>query len=494
MSPPPPPEQAAEGPNKVPNTLLPLAAPAVATLQHLARLVPGAQLRPSPFCYEDQHEVRGWALDLPGDAPGAVLPVPHTLFHGIAMARCEIDAAEALCLMQDASGTRARLAEAVRTGVGAPPVADVATWARCKPTLVPPSLHAATRDRDGRVVFEVPETQPPLLEHARWVPELSPDGFVGLFFEWSAEDQRLHMFLACQSYLPHACAEFADMAQRAGRRARCTAAFLCLSDEAQWLRAACARNRARILAKVSEHMRLKVPLVSDYCGAGGDEPMALVHTETLHHDLVWRKEAGGVRLLSYCAPESLTGSLCAMAPWDGLWLFRGGRNDDGRWLFPTTAPRVKERVRPWSFTVRPRNRGGGKKSTNVVVDMSSSSSAASKDNNDNDNDDDVDALLRDMMAQTRVKDEAAVGKPQEGPGDDAVLIRDAYKRALGASASLLLSPQHQKPQPHSYHHLMFDETVLQRMVGLGWVRALGYAKLMPLGVVPWHASLRAPPA
>ena len=446
-----------EGPSLAPNTLLPLAAPVLTTLQTLGRAAPGAELRPSPFCHEDAHEVRGWVLDLPCDAPGRALPLPHNLFHGLALARCELSEAEALGCLQQADATRARLLAAVQA-LHAPSDGEAATWARCRPTAVPASLYGATRDRDGQILFEPPDTQPALLEPAPWAPALSPDGFVGLFFEWCAESQRLQLYLACQSYLAQACAEFSEMAYRAG--GRCAVAYLCLSDEAQWLRTACARNRARIMARVASKMGLRVPLVRDYCGAE-HEDMALVHAETLHHDLCVLPGGEKVRLLSYCAPESRTGTLCAMAPWEGLWLFRGARNGGSRWLFPTTTPRVRERARPWTYTSQPRH-------CRVLVGGEPPPAAAAPE-----------------------KKKKGQRKKPEAPADDATLIREAFQRALSLSATADAPSLPSTPEPHA-HHLVFDETVLQHMAGLGWTRALGVAKLMPLGIVPWQNP--SPPA
>jgi hypothetical protein len=462
-----------EGPSLTPNTLLPLASPVIATLQTLARTVPGAELRPSPFCHEDAHEVRGWVLDLPCDAPGHMLPLPHNLFHGLALARCEIPEAEALGYLQNADATRAKLADAVRA-IRAP--AEPVTWARCRPTTVPESLYCASRDREGRITFEPPESQPALLEHATWAPELSPDGFVGLFFEWCAESQRLQLYVACQSYLPQACAEFSEMAYRAGKR--CAVAYLCMSDEAQWLRAACARNRARIIARVSSRMGLRVPLVGDYCGAG-KEDMALVHAETLHHDLCMMGDNSKVRLMSYCAPETRAGSLCVMAPWEGIWLFKGARNGGNRWLFPTTTPRVRERARPWTFTTQPR------KCRVVIGDVC-------------DDNDDNDERTETKKKKKKKKQQASASADLAVSDDD--LIREAFKRALvtGDTVAKALAPSstpsHASSVAGGSYHLVFDESVLQHMTGLGWSRALGMAKLMPLGIVPWRAVPVSAPA
>ena len=51
-----------------------------------------------------------------------------------------------------------------------------------------------------------------------WTPELSSNGFVGIFHHWhhGAHEHKLCMYIACQSYLPAACLEFADLVRDAG--------------------------------------------------------------------------------------------------------------------------------------------------------------------------------------------------------------------------------------------------------------------------------------
>ena len=51
---------------------------------------------------------------------------------------------------------------------------------RCRPRDVPTSLHSVQRDKDGGLTF-LPAA-PAVIDGEHWVPELSPDGFVGLFF------------------------------------------------------------------------------------------------------------------------------------------------------------------------------------------------------------------------------------------------------------------------------------------------------------------------
>jgi hypothetical protein len=205
-------------------------------------------------------------------------------------------------------------------------------------------------------------------------------------------DSRLCLYVVCQSYLPRACFEFADMVHRIDDA--CTAGCVALSEEAQWLRNACSRNRARLIAEVCSEMGIRVPMVEDYSacpppflsspsgegavggseeeegeGGGPQQPtrgrktmMALVCVETLHHDLRLVVNSSGsgsdyhsnhnhnhnnnnnqpqqlsqkkVRLLNYCAEtvQAFNGVSCVMAPWEAVWVFRGTSFSDNGDVF-----------------------------------------------------------------------------------------------------------------------------------------------------------------
>ena len=347
------------------------------------RRVPHATLRVSPFCYQDDNrltttttttaaaeggcEVRGWVLDLPADTSAAQLPLADNLFHGVAVAMCDLPEHEVYRLMM-AADTRQRLGAALRPLLPATSVLlvpkkqeddaddDAATWERCRPRNgpegVPRSLHGAQK-RSAGIEF-VPDALHQqsfaIIDGGVWRARLSPDGFIGLYARWccsrddldlsttnpnhtnpnTAGPARLRLYIACQSYLPEAARDLARLVR--GVRGAGTAGYVCLSEEVQWLRAACARNRARLIAQVSERMGLRVATMDDYLAAPGtpvmQRRMAVVCTETLHHDLVFvpARDAAVVRVLSYCADTSgaRNGSVCLMAPWAPLWVFGGG--------------------------------------------------------------------------------------------------------------------------------------------------------------------------
>jgi hypothetical protein len=554
--------------------LLPLSNAGLARLQEMAGVHWGCTLRASPFCHETpdrRREMRGWVMDIPSNAAASALPIPYNLFHGLSVAMCELREPEILALMQRPDETRRRIGAAVDQimrevvdagGEFVDGGARRATWARCRPTAtdgVPLSLHSAVWTKEGGVAF-VPDANA-IIDSEEWLPELSPDGLVGLYFRWNerkGRESRLCMYVACQAYLPKACLEFADMVHRL--EDACTGGCVSLSEEVQWLRTACARNRARLIALVSEHMGLRVPLVEDYCAApsslvsmqeqGRRRPlMALVVTETLHHDLTFSaaaasgcgggggggggnhdptatptmlmaaQGAGTVRVLNHCieACRAFNGSLCSIAPWDSLWVFRGGTPGEkegegdtfghicGRRhvMLPTAMPRVASRrqaaaaatittttgggnhnnssrgggmvgfttARPGECRVlqvwcggRERRRGGSSSSASSAASSSPSAAAAMQPRAA------VQTLEEDVLFAYRKV--LAMGQEDDAAAMPAVVL-------VGALA-MEGQEEEEAPEEEEECYLSLDEAVLAHMTARGWRRELGRSKLIPL--------------
>lgn len=94
--------------------LLPLSASAQTTLANLARHSGGGVLKVSPFCHVgENNDVKGWVLDLPGDAAASALPLNCTFFDGVSVVECECSEGEALQLLTQPEATRAALGEAI---------------------------------------------------------------------------------------------------------------------------------------------------------------------------------------------------------------------------------------------------------------------------------------------------------------------------------------------------------------------------------------------
>ena len=72
-----------------------------------------------------------------------------------------------------------------------------ATWKRCRPTVngVPPSLYSAFMGRDNKVTLCSTQDCVALMDSEYWVPELSPEGFVGLYHHWDTSKNKLTLYM-----------------------------------------------------------------------------------------------------------------------------------------------------------------------------------------------------------------------------------------------------------------------------------------------------------
>lgn len=125
---------------------------------------------------------------------------------------------EVFRLMQKMGDMKKRLSAAVNN-IMALDGKTRATWARCRPSAFPQSLERASKDKDGVVRFVRDDDSAgssPIIDSEEWAPELSPGGFIGFYHHWhrSPLSSRLCMYAVCQSYLPKACLEFADLAHQ----------------------------------------------------------------------------------------------------------------------------------------------------------------------------------------------------------------------------------------------------------------------------------------
>lgn len=95
------------------------------------------------------------------------------------------------------------------------------------------------------------------------------------------------------------------------------------SEETWFLRKACQRNNARLLARVAAEFDLQIPMISDPYSY---EPCSIASctTETVQYDML--QEGGGqVSVLNRCMDtmSCKNGILCGMHPSEGVWLFKG---------------------------------------------------------------------------------------------------------------------------------------------------------------------------
>ena len=529
--------------------LLPFSQHARNTLLSLARLHPQSTLKVSPFCHEHPegaHEVRGWCLDTPGSAKSSCLPINCSMFDGVSIVKCECSESEILDLLSNAQDTRRRLGEAISRIMQFTVLDETkhlrASWKRCRPTPngTPQSLCSAmvtttSSEQPSRVSFYNTQECVPLIDSEHWIPELSPEGFIGLYHNW---EQGPLLYIICQSYLPKACLEFAEMVRNLGDS--CTASDIYHSEEAHWLRQACARNRGRLIAAVCQQMKIKFPAMLDYnaCKTGllmsdiswmKRNLLAISTVETLHHDLhsiplllqhhsSYDAEKELIRVQNFSTTFSdhkhhtHHQTACIMAPWDGVWVFK----DDicrSTAFFPTLAPQITEQdhnalkkkkmnhhyASSTSFFNFSSNIPETSEILNIFYLKKEKSKRKSGTKKPTTNVADVLSTIQEMhvviptmekqnletLKQMLMVSPPAASLPNQGDAD----IMKAYERSISKMTSLVLNDtgtayndeEASLGGPRRKTYLAFDEHVLQAMEKQGWKRSRQFhSVLIPL--------------
>lgn len=439
-------------------------------------------LKPSPFCHETpdtQKELRGWVLDIPYHFKASRIPLTSKLFHGISIALCDVSEEQILSMIQNEQQTKENLASAIETIMGAHTPDKAATWGRCHPspyTGHPFSLQEAVKETDGSLVFKQCESAnshcAPIIDSEEWLPELSPDGFIGFYHQWlcTSRGNRLVLYCVCQSFLPRACKEFFNMAHKVGNL--CSAGSVCLSEEIQWLRTACSRNRARLIANVCDLMHINVPFINDYNASTSGHKLAVITNETLHHDMIMYQKH--VRVLNYCAEtrNAFNGVCCVMAPWEGLWIFQGlnilndcaqkplsGISDFGKpygeHVLCTSAPQIAD----------------------SQININSSLSFVRGD---------VRNCKGLSLWNNKLKRKTETENVNELEDVPSIAFEGLDPTVVSAYQAYILNkkrkPKQQQEEYETSHQyfLNFDENVLSRMSELGWPRNQGIIKLIPM--------------
>ena len=378
-----------------------------------------------------------------------------------------------------------------------------ATWKRCRPTVngTPESLcsaHAVASGSTYQVNFFNAEDSVPLIDNDCWIPELSPEGFIGIYHHWNHaksmnESKGPSLYVICQSYLPAACLEFADMVRDLGDK--CSASDVYHSEEAHWLRQACSRNRGRLISKVCQQMQLKFPAMLDYNACKTDKPEILAFTvfETLHHDIqivpnksmCLSDEKEIIRLFNFCTASPNTA--CVMSPWDGVWVFHG--QQQSHLFFPSITPKIAEQD---CFMLK--QQANFMFSTNIpetceVLDIYSKKEIKSRKKRKaltnvikKNHTHALDILSSiDMQSTTDLEVMKDLMMSYSNDQQDVDIIMKAYNRSITKMASLVVENSRQGTAPTKKKtFLYFDEHVLYAMEKQGWRRSDGFTAFIPL--------------
>ena len=213
--------------------------------------------------------------------------------------------------------------------------------------------------------------------------------------------------------------------------------------------------------------------------------MAVVDSETLHHDLVVCAGSKVISMLNYCTStrHSTNGSICCMAPWEGVWVFHGTEAKErfglpyGFMFLPTITPQVHEQYSSravLSFTMMP-----SKGSVTRLWDTGQCHAQEGEG---------MMMMMQSLLQEVESMEEGLAAQQQamllaeaDGAGDPELML--AYKRSiakLSASSALSKKNKANATRRPKKRFLLFDEHILMLMSKKGWNRSLGYTALVPL--------------
>ena len=162
-------------------------------------------------------------------------------------------------------------------------------------------------------------------DSTHWDPDLPVSvgiyhGFVRRFGHQAREHR---VFIICQGGCKRACDEFNNLTLDIAHTG-VSAAELCESEEAWWLRKACSRMRAKIVLAVAEAFKLNIPVVADIHAFDDNVKIANCNVETLTHDITCLRN-DKIALFNECVDPTTTrnGILLAVNPSEGFLLFKG---------------------------------------------------------------------------------------------------------------------------------------------------------------------------
>jgi len=276
-------------------------------------------------------EFSGFRLTVPKDDIAGALPVNRSMFHGVSMV--EVDGLleggpagangwaqgatgglhpAAMHLLLESSGSENKLQATMRAFMARVRQAAAGNTAslQCMPVFSgSDSGSAAERMRDG----------------ADWAADCPAT--IGLYHGFVKRTGRLtrehRLYLVCAGGMRQACDDFMNLALDISQTSA-TAGDLCGSEEVWWLRKACSRMRADLLAQCAQAFNLSVRTYRDAHSFRAERQLAQVTTETLHHDLQTLRDSS-VGVFNRCVDPSTprNGVLMSVAPSEGLLLFRG---------------------------------------------------------------------------------------------------------------------------------------------------------------------------
>lgn len=506
----------------VSDTLLPCPPELYDTLKKIATRSLGAQVGVSMnSIIHTDNTIRGWYCTFPPSATIQNVPFQSDMFSGITVVETAASETQILDLLKNRAGTMKRVRDfAIRNA--STNVTNRVSWARCRPNRKLPlqrinawqvqmrpdhlSQYVQVDGSSVRVLNDAPvevvpdDTVPNFLDSAAWDPELSEGGYIGLYHQWyemhGTGERELKLYIVCQSSCQNAGLEIRQIVNDLPLQT--TVAQVAGSEEVWWLSNVNMRNRNRLILLLAEELGIHIPTVEDYHAFHPNMNMAHPLAHTFLSALYTTRE-GEITFTNECIPTShvSSGIVCRMAPWDGVWVFKGPHANAHRPLgtgfgtsntaFPLTVVKLNSKMesdaRDAQFVVV---RGSQNKSS-VWTDIATQPVQVDAVSSGSDDDLVSDRALLEMD-EIDTSSFNAVSDPELNS-----IALDAWKRAKYA-AMRRNEPRHQshnhsqrtqeKQKRNAVHaYMTFDDfIVLNRLQKVHWDPRYGVMKLLPICV------------
>jgi hypothetical protein len=277
--------------------------------------------------FTDNGEFSGFRLLTSPEDCSAALPINRQMFYGVAAAEVRQKSGGkshgglhpvAVSLFTDFERSRSTMEDFLRK-------------IRAQAKEAEATLGCAPVFEEGANVHGVAMHHMRARDSAHWTPD-EPEtiGLYHGFVKRPGQHAREHrVFILCSGGLRRACDEFLNLSLDLAQTS-ISAGELCDSEEAWWLRTACSRSRAALIAQCAEQFGFDVPTHDDLRCFNQKRKIAQLSVETLHHDLQ-RTRSQQVACFSACTDPTLprNGVLMTVAPTEGFLLFRGAPRVSG---------------------------------------------------------------------------------------------------------------------------------------------------------------------
>lgn len=168
-------------------------------------------------------------------------------------------------------------------------------------------------------------------DSSEWTPDCPESiGIYHCFMKKDGSSTREHrVFIVCSGGLRQACDEFLNLSMDLAHT-NSSAEQLCESEEAWWLRSACSRMRAALIAHCARAFGLQVSEFDDAQSFESKQKLAKCCTETLFHDLK-KTGANQITCFNKCVDSAKPrkGVVMKLAASEGFLIFQGNSRHSG---------------------------------------------------------------------------------------------------------------------------------------------------------------------